>query len=320
MNRRLLLLLVCGLAGALGTARAAEVDEEYREAILQGVRNARKGENARALARFRQARDLKPRSAEAYYRLALTFNDLAMYSSAEEHARNATVLDEDYAPGWLVLGQALFHLNREEEALRALRRALRLDPESPHAPYLIGRCHYFLADAHRLRVEELQRTRQREGATEELELRIRQAQQRAREAYTEALEYFRQTLRLAPRYNPARFMEGCCLLELGLPDPARLSFSELLRSEPENPELHFRLGLCYLESDRHLDAERAFQEALRKDPDHIDAHYLLGRLYDRHLGDPEQAGLHYKRFLDNAAEGHPARGRARQRYRGLAQE
>jgi tetratricopeptide (TPR) repeat protein len=315
------ILAVCA-ALALSAAVGAQADDEedFRRAMRQGAEHARRGEYPRALARFRQARDIKPGDAEARYRLALTFSDLGAYDSAEEEARKATVLDDAYAPAWLVLGTALFHQDREEDAVKALDRALLLDPENAHAAYMLGRSHYFLGQRRRLRAANLLNR----AADEEETLRAETIDRDAEASYRSALKLFRRTLQLAPDYAAARFMEGCALLELDLPEAARDSLQRALRADPDNAEIHFRLGVCYLHSTRYMDAERSFREALRLDRDHIGAHLFLGDLFTRRLPDEDQARLHLERFLRDAPESHPARPRVeallRRRNEGPVQQ
>ncbi|MFW5856849.1 MAG: tetratricopeptide repeat protein [Planctomycetota bacterium] len=291
-----------------GSAPAEDGDGKFREAMRQGAAHARKGEYPRALARFRQAKKLRPGDAEARYRLALTYNDLKAYATAEEEARKATVLDETYAPAWLVLGSALFYQDREAEAVPALEQALLLEPENEHTAYMLGRCHYFLGQRDRLLGDQFRAQAATTGDEEPVQ-RAQVADREAEGAFRKALQYFRRTLQLDPGYGPASFMEGCCFLELDLPDTARDSLQRALRSDPDNPEIHFRLGLCYLHSARYMDAERSFREALRLDRDHLGAHLYLGELFTNRLPDPEQAKLHFQRFLRDAPESHPARAR-----------
>ncbi|GEM_PF-3259898 len=271
---------VCAADGDL-----AQTEREYRTAMREGARFAREGQNARALARFKRAVQLKPRSPQAHFRVALTYLDRGLYMAAEENARKATYLDSGFAPAWLVLGSALFHQDREQEAVSPLQRAFRLDNTSAHAAYMLGRAYYFLPAKDRDK----------------------------REDYRRALEYFQQALRLKSSYTEARFMEGCCFLELDLPEPARQSFIATLRDDPDNPEVYFRLALCELRTQRYLDAESYLRAALQKAPQHPEAHLFLADLLWDHLGDREQAALHYRRYLGAAPDDHAARGRVERR-------
>jgi tetratricopeptide (TPR) repeat protein len=308
-------------------ASAAEstVEEDYRLALTEGARFARDGEYPRALARFKEAVRLRPGEAEARYRLALAYSDLASYATAEEHARKATILEDRFAPGWLLLGTALFYQDKEKEAIEALERALVLDNTNAHAAYMLGRCHYFLGERiERRRRELLHRAAQRNSGEQaaELRTRARDLRREAEDAYRTSRDYFRRTLRLNTGYHAAHFMAGCCYLALDLPNTARDRFQEALAASPDDPEIHFRLGLCYLRADppRYVDAERSFEEALRHDRDHIDTHLMLGDLYTRHIPEPDKALLHFRRFLRNAPQTHPARARATKRVRELKGE
>lgn len=317
--QRLPALLLAAVLLVTGTAPAAErVRESYEEAMGQGALAARKGDYPRALARFKEARRLEPRSAEARYRLALTYCDLKFYAEAEQHARKAVILDDQLAGAWLVLGTALFYLDREKEADTALATALRLAPENPHITYMRGRCNYYLG-AKLQRQAAAQRRQAHETEEASREDALRQAREASRQAQTFfhfALKSFERTLQLDGTYTEAHFMMGCCFLDLDFPDNARDSFILALKAEPNNPEVHLRLGLCYLRANRPLEAERSFREVLRFDVDHVEARLLLGDLYTRDMPDPEEARLHYRRFLAGASDSHPAVPRVRRALGG----
>jgi tetratricopeptide (TPR) repeat protein len=201
--------------------------------------------------------------------------------AAEENARKATLLDSKFSDGWLALGTSQFYGDREPKAINSLNVALRLNPKNAHITYMLGRCYYYLG-----------------GNDEDI-----------KKYKTKALEYFKQTLRLKSTYVQARFMEGCCFLDLDMPDVARDSFLVALRGQPEHAETFFRLGLCAIRTRRYVEAERRFRETLRFAPKHADAHLYLADLFLKHLPDPAQAKLHYKRFLSLAPRDHAERPR-----------
>lgn len=274
-------ILIFTVSLDLFAADSGKTEMLYTDAMKQGVVYARQGDNARALARFKEAVRLMPRSAEANTRLALTYCDRGMYMAAEQNARKATLLDDKFAFGWLVLGTAQFYGDKEEDSIESLNKALRLDPKNPHITYTIGRSYYYMGTSD----DEIRRNK------------------------SKALEYFKQTLRLSPVYVEARFMEGCCFLDLDMPDVARDSFLTALRADSDNPEIFFRLGICAIKTGRFVEAERRLRETLRRAPQHYDANLYLADLFMQNLPDKEQAILYYKRFLESAPHDHSERAR-----------
>ncbi|MBN1256115.1 MAG: tetratricopeptide repeat protein [Planctomycetes bacterium] len=304
-----ILLFFFGLAGFLPAAD--ETEEQFQKAMLEGAQCARTGPLPRALARFKTAIDLKPRSAEAHYRLALTYNDRMMYDSAEKEAQKAITLDEDHAGAWLVLGSALFYQDMEEAAIEALNKAFRLEPENAHIPYMLARCYYFLGAREKLKAAELNQNASNLSADEsrQVAIRTRNLEEKAQTFLRKSRTFIVQALKLDRNYVEARFMEGCIFLELDLPDAARYSFMLALLADPNNPEIHFRIGICYQLSSKPIEAERSFQEVLRLDHDHVEAHLRLGDYFTKYVPNEKMAAYHYGRFLQLAPEDHSARKR-----------
>jgi cytochrome c-type biogenesis protein CcmH/NrfG len=54
------------------------------------------------------------------------------------------------------------------------------------------------------------------------------------------------------------------------------AFKEAIRLEPDNASAHFGLGWAYLGLDRYAEAVEAFKEAIRLEPDNAWAHFGLG--------------------------------------------
>ncbi|MHC4871451.1 MAG: tetratricopeptide repeat protein [Planctomycetota bacterium] len=290
LKSTLLLTFVSLSASLLSAAESSARSNAFADAMNKGFYYAHAGENARALARFKEAVRLNPRSAEAHTRLALTYCDRSMYMAAEESARKAVLLDEKFSLGWLVLGTAQFYGDKEKEAISSLHKALRLDKKNAHITYSIGRCYYYMGS----KEEEIRKNK------------------------SKALEYFKQTLRLSPAYIEARFMEGCCFLDLDMPDVARDSFLTALRAYEINDklttpaEIYFRLGICAMKSGRFVEAERRFRETLFVSKGHYLANLYLADLFMDHLPEKEQAILYYKRFMDTAPHNYPDRERVQQ--------
>ena len=57
------------------------------------------------------------------------------FAAAEDHARRAVEIYPDYAAAWVVLGQALTAENKDNEAARACKQAMKVDPTYV-APYI----------------------------------------------------------------------------------------------------------------------------------------------------------------------------------------
>ena len=86
-----------------------------------------------SVARYREAIALKPDFLEAHVDLAGVLWRLADYAGSLDHAQKAVVIDPNHPFAVRILGTALLHLNRLDEAEAQLRRALELKPDFPIA-------------------------------------------------------------------------------------------------------------------------------------------------------------------------------------------
>src|SRR6202022_4130798 len=83
------------------------------------------------IAAFKFALHLHPNDAECLVGIGVCELDQGEFVAAEESLGRATALDADNANAWSNLGMALGQLDRHDEAVKALRRAERLDAKKP---------------------------------------------------------------------------------------------------------------------------------------------------------------------------------------------
>lgn len=83
-------------------------------------------------------------------------------------------------------------------------------------------------------------------------------------------------------------------------EPARAlqHFRSAVAANPGNAVAHNWIGVLLRQRGEHDAAERAYLRALEARPDYAKAHRNIGILYDVHLGDPDKARQHYRRYLD----------------------
>ncbi|HLY16871.1 MAG TPA: tetratricopeptide repeat protein [Bryobacteraceae bacterium] len=109
--------------------------------------------------------------------------------------------------------------------------------------------------------------------------------------YREAVDKFRQVIRLEPDSSRAYDNLGLSLDMLGQPDEARQAFlkgAELNRALPKpSPWPPHNLGALLLRQQQLKEAETALRESLRYDAGFSMAHYHLGRVLDAEGRDDE---------------------------------
>jgi len=79
---------------------------------------------------------------------------------------------------------------------------------------------------------------------------------------------------------------------------ARALVEEVLNHDPDDPVAWHQLGILERRSGEFEAAAGAYQRALELSPDYGLAHRNLGVLLDLYMGQPEQALVHYERYLE----------------------
>ena len=85
----------------------------------------------------------EPKNVLAWYNLGYAYDELNRYNDAIEALRQAVRIDPEYANAWNNLGAAYVELKRYNDAIEALRQAVRIDPEDAVAWYNLGTAYAF---------------------------------------------------------------------------------------------------------------------------------------------------------------------------------
>ena len=97
--------------------------------------------------------------------------------------------------------------------------------------------------------------------------------------YKEAVEAFKQAVRLKPDDAEAHTNLGVAYRSLKRFDEAAASFKEAIRLKPDWAVPHIHLGITYLNTDRAKEAINSFKEAVRLEPKLAEAQNNLGVAY-----------------------------------------
>jgi tetratricopeptide (TPR) repeat protein len=111
--------------------------EAHQQAVL-GVRLARQGQHAQAIARLRRSVELDPTVATAQHDLGRACLEAGRFEEAVGALGNAVRLNPNLASAYDGLAVALDHLGRVDGALRAYEAAVRLAPERHTAQFRLG--------------------------------------------------------------------------------------------------------------------------------------------------------------------------------------
>jgi GWxTD domain-containing protein len=96
---------------------------------------------------------------------------------------------------------------------------------------------------------------------------------------SQAIESFRQALRIDSAYLDARYNLGVSLGVMEEYAGARNAFNQVLEVDSDFRDVHFQLGLVASRSENYELAEQEFIEQYRRDPNHRENRLELGRVY-----------------------------------------
>ncbi|OGL45263.1 MAG: hypothetical protein A2W05_03935 [Candidatus Schekmanbacteria bacterium RBG_16_38_10] len=97
--------------------------------------------------------------------------------------------------------------------------------------------------------------------------------------HKEAIEFYKQGIRIKPDYANAHLLLGAGYDKLGMNKEAIESYKQAIRLKPDHTDAHLLLGGAYGASGMYKEAIEAYKMVIRLKPDYTDAHYSLGLIY-----------------------------------------
>jgi len=219
--------------------------------------------------------DVKPgykKSAEGLSRLDWLTRAEALFEEEDWHGLIAWCKrwtkwqpENDFA--WFNLGYAYFNLKHLDEAIKAYRRAIYINPKEVKLWKMIGFAYVALrnyegiieAFAEAIRIDP-------KGTTEEVLFFLGDAYLRLHR-YDEAIEVYSQSLRINPKNELIWLMLGASYVEIKRFDDAIYALRQSLRIDPNQVSVWLVLGSAYRGSGNLKAADEAFNEARRLDPE-----------------------------------------------------
>ncbi len=198
------------------------------------------------------------------------------HAAAREAARSFTERWPDLAVGWNALAASCDALGARDDAARAYRRAVRIEPQNAGAWNNLG--NVLRATGETAGAVDAFRHALEYGG-EQLEFRYNLGLALLdRGSAREALEAFDRVLQSRPGLADALNARGNALRALGRTDEAIEAHREAVEAAPRNPELRNNLGCALEAAGRVQAAEATFREALEQRPDHPDVPLNLALL------------------------------------------
>lgn len=174
--------------------------------------------------------DLKEKDAEVIARKSRCLNRLGQYGEALVYSEVAIQINENLALAHFAKGTSLGKLERNEEAIQSLEKAIELSPE------------YFEALNNLAIVNSII------------------------EKYDESIRLFKKVIVIRPEDIHAKFNLGLTYKKKGDYENAIHTLLELLKSKPEDHAAWYHLGLTYQKATNLPEARRCFKKAVELEP------------------------------------------------------
>jgi tetratricopeptide (TPR) repeat protein len=114
--------------------------------------------------------------------------------------------------------------------------------------------------------------------------------------HREAIEAYKQAIRIKPDDTTALFMIGVSYNNLSLYNEAIEAFKKAVKINPDFEGIYNDLGFTYYKLGRYLDAVDVLRQAIKIKPDYTEAYYNLGFVY-RELGWYQEAIEAFKQAI-----------------------
>lgn len=201
--------------------------------FLRGKHLFAKGDYEAAAVAYERSVSSDPDFARGYVELGFAYHELEKYPQAEDAFKKAVTIHDDSC-AQCGLGMVLHRQGRNEEAEKALKKALILNPQDTCAFNQLGRMYYQL------------------------------------DRYPEAVEAFRGEINLRPSAIAYHFLGNSYLYQNQF-EKALTAYDEVLRLNPKYSRVHVYIGHSYNNLRRWPEASDAYRKAIKADPDDVEA-------------------------------------------------
>ncbi|MHA2310320.1 MAG: tetratricopeptide repeat protein [Candidatus Thorarchaeota archaeon] len=234
----------------LGKAMAAVVERlfhppEIKELYKEADRLREAGEYKKAAKAYRQVVESRPRFAEAWYNMGISYLNLNRKSDAIDAIREALDIDSMYAKEWNTLGGLLAGESRYDEAIECLKESISKDPEYEKAWNNLGVA-YWKSDR-----------------------------------YGEAREAYKKLTEIAPGNSEGWYMLGQMALRTSHLDLAESAYKRSVEIDPKFAWAWGGRGEVYLHQGRLDEAEEMMRKAIEIKPNDPDAKRGLQMVLER---------------------------------------
>jgi predicted O-linked N-acetylglucosamine transferase (SPINDLY family)/glycosyltransferase involved in cell wall biosynthesis len=214
------------------------------------------------------------------------------FAAAERMCQQIVQHHPEQATAWNLLGLAVFHQGRAQEALGYIERAIALHP-SPEFYNHLGVIHFGLGQIEAGLAAYRQSLQLQPSADAHYNLGLGLHRQQHVSA---AIEHYRQAIALHPNHLPALQSLGQALQQQHQSDAAIAIFRQALAAHPQQAEIWHQLGSVYQGQGELNEAAHCYQQALTYNPQYVEAHNNLGAVLQEQE-QVDQTIAHYQQAL-----------------------
>jgi len=297
----------------------AKVNRHTLQTLLdKAIAHQHAGENDEAKNLFQQALKLKPGNSVALYSLSAIASGHGDYAAALPYIEKVVASSPKFAQAHLAQSVILFHLGRMDDALKAVQKALKVEPtlagaqahldtlrlahtSSPTGHAAVGNPQVVALNTQAIALQSA-------GQHAQAEQLLRQALALddsnfltlyslgvARSAQLDphgALAFFSQASEASPHLPLGHFAKAKTLHDLGLAEAALAVYDQAIAADPHYMEAYTNKAALLQGINRHHDALLCLTAATDINPDHVRALEGQGQL----LGQYKQYTLATRAF------------------------
>lgn len=211
-------------------------------------------------------------------------NDYLQRGQIEEAIRElkkAVALDPQSAAGHMLLGQAYLaqrSLSMVAEAKAELRQALDIDPSLIWARFYLAKVNIDLGQYDKAKAELEHGLETRPNVPHFLSL-LGEVNRKLGNPEL-AIELNKQALKVDPAMTPAHYYIGLAYMDLKKQDEAIQALESSLKSPYVVPEMYLTLGSLYAQKKRYQEGEELCKKAVALDQARPEGHLNLAQLYN----------------------------------------
>ena len=227
-----------------------------------------------------------PKDDKLYFERAKVYMELNRVNDAIADLSRAVAIDGNKPEYHMLLGDAHLANGSIEQSYNSLQRALELDPDNMEAMLKMGEIAYYGRDYDRA-MESLSQVTAKDPQNRTA-LFMKGFIYKEKGDTTNAVTLFRKVCDLYPNYEPA--FEELGVLYSAHHDPLTVEYlNTALRIEPQNSNALYALGMYYQELNQMDKAEEIYKQILDINANHKDAWHNRGYIELFTYGDYEKA-------------------------------